>query len=154
MAEGTIHRIAARAIIIDSADRVLLIWGCDPAKPNGHHWWYTPGGGVEAGESYAEAIMRELREEIRLDVHVTGEPMLEHATTFEYNGQTIVQRNVFFPVYVERFEPDTSGLSPHDAEGIVDVRWVTVDELRATPDPVFPPKLPDIVAELIARRAT
>ncbi len=46
------------AIITDEAGRVLLV------RPRLGHGWALPGGGVAAGEPPAEAVLRELREEV------------------------------------------------------------------------------------------
>ena len=48
--------LGVRAMLIDG-DRVLL------AKHTYVPGWYFPGGGVEAGESFREALVREMREE-------------------------------------------------------------------------------------------
>jgi len=61
--------LAASAVIIDGDSRVLLIKrGHEPAK----NLWSLPGGSVEAGETLADAVIREVAEETGLQV-VTGE---------------------------------------------------------------------------------
>ena len=146
-------RIAARAILIDGRKRVLLIWGCDPAKPQEGSWWYTPGGGVEPGESFTEALRRELQEEIGLNVDHVGEVIFEETSRFEYDGREFHQRNLFFEVRVREFEADLSALSTEERQGILSVHWLTLDEMRSTPHFIYPPTLPDIVANLLASDA-
>jgi len=55
-------RQAARALVIDDADRVLLV----QFSANGHEWWAMPGGGIEDGEPELVALRRELEEEVGL----------------------------------------------------------------------------------------
>jgi ADP-ribose pyrophosphatase YjhB (NUDIX family) len=53
------------AVVHDTAGRILLIRrGHEP----GRGLWSLPGGRVEAGESLAQAVEREVREETGLDV--------------------------------------------------------------------------------------
>lgn len=63
-------RIRAAAIIITDG-RILLV----AHKKNGRVYWLLPGGGVEYGESMVEALHREVKEEIGIDVAV-NEPAL------------------------------------------------------------------------------
>ncbi|MFD3381967.1 NUDIX domain-containing protein [Streptomyces sp. NPDC058697] len=55
-------REAARAIVLDAEDRLLLL----RYDENGG-FWATPGGSLEDGEDYATATLRELHEELGID---------------------------------------------------------------------------------------
>ena len=57
-------RPAARAIVLDPDDRILLVRF---EFPDGT-FWATPGGGIEPGETPEEAVRRELAEEAGLTV--------------------------------------------------------------------------------------
>lgn len=60
--------LGVRGVVLDAEGRVFLI----------HHTyvtgWQLPGGGVEAGETFLEALKRELMEEGRIEV--LAEPVL------------------------------------------------------------------------------
>lgn len=49
--------LGARAMVIDGAGRIFLV------KHSYVEGWHLPGGGVETGESFLEALARELIEE-------------------------------------------------------------------------------------------
>ncbi len=58
----------ARAVVIDAQGRVFLI------RHGYADGWHLPGGGVETGETVAEALARELREEGNIEL--TAPPAL------------------------------------------------------------------------------
>jgi ADP-ribose pyrophosphatase YjhB (NUDIX family) len=53
---------AASAVVVDDAGRILLHRRTDNAL------WSIPGGAMEVGESIAETVVREVKEETGLDV--------------------------------------------------------------------------------------
>jgi 8-oxo-dGTP diphosphatase len=76
-------RLAAYAVILDDADRVLLTWYNDAGGPGA--CWSMPGGGVEYEESLEEAVVREVREETGYDV-ATGSVLTCHSFTAPGRG--------------------------------------------------------------------
>ena len=58
-----IFRIACSAII-ERGDMYLL------ARRRDIGWWNLPGGGMEAGETVEQGLLREVREEIGVDVRI------------------------------------------------------------------------------------
>jgi 8-oxo-dGTP diphosphatase len=72
------------AALFDAERRVLIA-----ERPAGKHmagWWEFPGGKVAEGESDAEALVRELREELGIETRADHELMrLSH----EYSDRTI-----------------------------------------------------------------
>jgi 8-oxo-dGTP pyrophosphatase MutT (NUDIX family) len=54
--------LGVRAVVLDDKNRVFLV------KHSYVAGWYLPGGGVEVGESFIEALKRELIEEGRIEV--------------------------------------------------------------------------------------
>jgi ADP-ribose pyrophosphatase YjhB (NUDIX family) len=57
---------AASAVVVDDEGRILLHRRSDNGK------WALPGGVMELGESLADCVIREVREETGLDVAVSG----------------------------------------------------------------------------------
>ncbi|BDA77896.1 ADP-ribose pyrophosphatase [Leptospira kobayashii] len=57
-------RVRVAALIQDKKGKVLLI----QQTKKGQGYWLLPGGGIEFGESAEEALQRELKEELELDV--------------------------------------------------------------------------------------
>jgi 8-oxo-dGTP pyrophosphatase MutT (NUDIX family) len=143
-----VHRRAprrgVRALVLDRADRVLLVRFEDALGT----WWSTPGGGVERAESDEHALERELAEEVGLGGYELG-PLIWTRTHWlvdptRWGGQE--ERH--YLVRVDAFDPRPAFTTAElVAEGVHEARWFAVDELdRVT---TGPQRLAHFVRELL-----
>ena len=149
------RRRSARVLIVDGEDRVLLLKALpDPAFPD-HEWsWITPGGGVDAGESLAQAAVREAREEVGLALtldDLVGPVAFGHGYVplGQFSG---IFRDDYFLVRVDAHEVDTSAMEEFEAGNHLGHEWWTVADLETTSDAIVPLGLAPLLADLIAGR--
>ncbi len=129
-----VPRQAVRALVVDAADRVLLLRFENPVTHD--VWWATPGGGLEAGESDEAALRRELAEEIGLAFTAAGPAVWRREHVFPWNGQLLRQSERFHLLRVESLEVrPTIDLVP---EGVYGHRWWTLDELESSGERLAP----------------
>jgi ADP-ribose pyrophosphatase YjhB (NUDIX family) len=140
-------RHAARGVVIDDRDRILLFHNEIPARPP--RWaWYLPGGRVEAGETHEEAVVRELVEEVGLRVDELGPCVWTRRSVRASASGDVDSQSRFFLVRCACFDVDTSG---GGVESELEWRWWTLDELEAAPPRSFlPEQLPALVRSLLA----
>lgn len=141
------ERRAARVLLLDAQDRVLLFHGCDPADDTAGHWWFTPGGGLDPGESPAQAAARELAEEtgLRVDPEELGPPVHARTAQFRFAGGSYRQSEDFFLLRVTAHEVDVAGFTALEVSAVLGHRWWPRAELRSTDQRVYPVELPDVL---------
>ncbi|WP_211116608.1 NUDIX domain-containing protein [Glycomyces buryatensis] len=131
MDESThIDRRGARGIIADEQDCILFIGR--HATPDRPARWILPGGGIDHGESMAEAAARELLEETGLHVapaDLAG-PVARQCFHTVRDDKPWTQENHFFFVRAERFSPRVSGGDAYEQD--LEFNWIAVDDLLAT----------------------
>ncbi|OJF10444.1 NUDIX hydrolase [Couchioplanes caeruleus] len=146
-----IERRAARVLLVDAGERVLLLHGGDPARP-GLRWWFTPGGGLDEGETPAQGAARELFEEtgLRLDPAELGEPVHHEVTEFSYDGRQYRQDQHFFLHRVPAWEVDFAGFDAQERQTITEHRWWTLTEIDGTDAEIYPPGLTGLLRRCLA----
>lgn len=140
-------RPSVRVVCVDPARRILLLRWRDPET--GRHIWEPPGGGIRAGEDPPAAARRELHEETGLTAEGLGSRFVLVRREMRWNGADFAGEEAFFlcPLTAAQ-EVRPGGLEPHETEQLRGHRWVPWDALGALPDPVEPPHLLDVLAEL------
>ena len=105
--------VTAAGIIVNENNRVLLL----KHRFRSGSSWGIPGGFIEAGEQPEEALRRELREEVGLEIE---DVWLFSTRTF----RTVKQLEILFRARAK------GGVSPQSIE-ISKAEWFSLDELPA-----------------------
>jgi len=106
-------------IVNDDGDVLLMKRGRDVRNESG--WWSKPGGGVKFGETAIEAMKREMKEELDIEIEITGYlPHTDHI--IESENQHWASFN--FIAYITKGEP--KNMEPEKCDAI---KWFALDKL-------------------------
>jgi 8-oxo-dGTP pyrophosphatase MutT (NUDIX family) len=140
--EQPLERDAARVLLLDDRDRVLLV--AHQATPE-LTVWTAPGGGLRPGEDHHTAAVRELTEELGLRAEV-GAWIWSRAVAFRYAGVHLLQTERWFLARVATYDEVAA---PLDDPGLTAARWWSLEALRTTDETLAPGALPDHLADLL-----
>lgn len=148
-----LERDAVRVVLTDEGGRVLLFHAVtETVGPAG--WWDLPGGGIDDGESYLEAAVREVREEtgLILDPARVGPPRWRRDSTWRSRGLRRLQHEVVVAASVPGHRPaiSVSGRTASELEVYVASRWWEVAEILASPERFYPGRLPELLPAFLA----
>jgi 8-oxo-dGTP pyrophosphatase MutT (NUDIX family) len=150
----TWRRQAARVVLLDREDRVLLIRASDPANRQKGHWWEIPGGGIEGGEPSEHAARRELYEETGLSEVEMGPCVWRQHVTFEFAGIRFDQDEWVHVARCDGGEYRPAHLEHFEAEAFDGAKWWEQPELAVLDgtlgNRVLPPWLPTQLPAVLA----
>jgi 8-oxo-dGTP diphosphatase len=132
-----IERPSARLILLDPDDRLFLFnvhdpGVFDPANPHSDPFWVMIGGFVDPGEDFADAAVREAREETAIVVDGPVRWVWKRERRMSWRGKDVLHRERFFLGRTDRTEVDTSGLDERERSWTLGHRWWRVDEIAAS----------------------
>jgi 8-oxo-dGTP pyrophosphatase MutT (NUDIX family) len=146
-----LRRSTARVLPVDREGRVLLQLA--HGLLHGDRRWLSIGGGLESGETLAEAAVREMREEagIIVDPAALGRPL----------GTTVIRYTVFgllpmtdyltyFAIAVDEAVLSFAHQSPLERRTIEAHQWLTADELDRRPERLSDDALPRMMRAAVA----
>lgn len=109
----------ALGIIVNDKQEFLLTLRNDPENPSMHQKWELPGGGIEKGETGQQAVIREIKEEIGVEVSILPYPPFTLSIVHD-------TAELVFTCFLCRID---RGVVVPDMKEALDFRWITLAEL-------------------------
>jgi 8-oxo-dGTP pyrophosphatase MutT (NUDIX family)/ribosomal protein S18 acetylase RimI-like enzyme len=140
-------RPSARLLITTPKRRVLLFRFVHKfGALAGRAYWATPGGGVEHGETFADAAIRELREETGIRKVQVSQPVGRREVPLQLpGGEHVLAVEQYFVIYADTESISRDSWTAEEREVMADHKWWSREELSSTTETIYPERLVEML---------
>jgi len=148
------RREAARALVVEPQGRVLLMKYAGGLSPHfidlgHHHFWGVPGGALERGESFPDALKRELFEETGLEIpDHPGRVVATREFPMELGDDWHQAIERYYLIRAPMFDPAPQGWTPEEQTHLIGWRWWSRAEIAESKELIFPEALEALLGKL------
>lgn len=138
---------SARALLVDPQDRILLM---NLAFDAHQTVWLTPGGSLHPGESFEDALRREILEETGLNLAQVGHWVWTSPKRIVRDGLPV---DTLARVYIQRvphFLAAPTALTSEERDRFRELRWWSIDEIANSRETFIPRTLAVLLSALLA----
>ena len=148
-------RPTVRVLLLDPEDRLLLFRGRLPAEPDSAPFWFTCGGGVEAGETVEASALREIFEETGIADADLGPAVWRSEGVMpgiDAGDPPRLFQETFVVARCAGGALARDGWTELENRFMDDARWWTLAEIAGSAEVIYPKGLAGLLPDVLARR--
>lgn len=138
-------RESARVVLLNDHDEVFMFRHTGKLRT----YWVLPGGGVEPGESRADAALREMWEETGISGIPLGPLLWTRRARDRHDGEDVIQDAHYFLVRCGMPAISTTNQLEYERQAYSHSRWWGLNAIRASLDTFYPDDLADLLIPII-----
>ena len=142
-------RKSSRAIVLNNDNQIFLFQYHFDYLADSKSIWITPGGSLEEGESFEDALKRELFEELGVRWDKDCVEIYYRNPLYTLNtGETVQSIEKFFLIRVQEEQFSYANWTDSEKRRMLCGRWWSIEEIRQSEDEFFTGDIICILTEL------
>ncbi len=142
-------RNSSRAIVLNKRNEIFLFRYTFDFVAEKESIWITPGGGLDEGESFEEALKRELFEELGIELTEPAPFVFYRNPLYELkNGGTVQSEERFYLVACDDKTFSYDGWTESENKRMTAGKWWSVEEIRQSEETFFSKDIVEILERL------
>lgn len=142
-------RKSARAVLINNEDRILLFKFKFPEIQGDKVLWVTPGGGVEEGESFEQALKRELFEEMGLVSNSIGPWIWTKEVVFKGKKGEFVSYERYYLIKADNIDISFENMTLNEVRTLNGFKWWSIEEILSSSEEFFTPQIGPLLLGIV-----
>lgn len=144
-----VTRRSSRAIVLNKRNEIFLFRYTFDFFAESDAIWITPGGALDEGENFEEALKRELFEEMGIELTEPAPEIFYRTPLYELkSGETVRSEERFYLVRLDETEFSYANWTESENKRMTAGKWWSVEEIRKSEEKFFSEDIVEILNRL------